>query len=111
MIFEKINLEDYRTAGAKVFTGRTKGIRIRNESGIDSLINEGKNVEIIIPENIMSVNPSFLEELLTNVVNSLGKEEFFKRVKFSSTSKRYDIQDDLEEAVDRILRKNNALTR
>ena len=59
----------------------------------------------------MSINPSFLEEFLTNVVKSLGKEGFYKKIKFASDSKRYDIALDLEEAVDRILRNENALSK
>ena len=59
----------------------------------------------------MSINPSFLEEFLFNIVNKLGKEKFYQKVKFSNNSERYDINEDLEEAVDRILRANNALTK
>jgi hypothetical protein len=59
----------------------------------------------------MSVNPSFLEELLFPIVTKLGKLEFNLRVKFTSKSTRYDINEDLEEAVERILRSGNALSK
>lgn len=107
-----IDLEKHRTKGSKVFTGRDRGIEVRTDSNIDKyIIEEGKKVDITIPIDIMSINPSFLEEFLTNVVLHLGKEGFYHSVKFNSESKRYDISEDLEEAVDRILRKENALTK
>jgi hypothetical protein len=106
-----IDLENHRTKGSKVFTGRERGISVRENTKIDVLVSENKQVEIIIPTDIMSINPSFLEEFLTNVVKSLGKEGFYKKIKFASDSKRYDIALDLEEAVDRILRNENALSK
>lgn len=106
-----IDLEKYRTKGSKVFTGRERGIKIREESNIDNLIETSETVEISIPADIMSINPSFLEEFLINVVSKLGKEQFYNKVKFVTESKRYDITEDLEEAVDRILRNYNALTK
>jgi|SRR5690554_2330348 len=106
-----IDLEKFRTKGSKVFTGRERGIKIREESNIDNLIETSEIVEISIPADIMSINPSFLEEFLINVVSKLGKEQFYNKVKFITESKRYDIKEDLEEAVDRILRNYNALTK
>lgn len=106
-----IDLENHRTKGSKVFTGRERGISVRQNTRIDELIKECEQLEIIIPTDVMSINPSFLEEFLTNVVKSLGREEFHKKVKFVSSSKRYDIALDLEEAVERILRNENALSK
>lgn len=106
-----IDLETYRTKGSKVFTGRERGQKIREESKIDDLVNTNDLLTINIPSDIMSINPSFLEEFLFNTVTKLGKDNFYKKVKFVSESTRYDITEDLEEAVDRILRSNNALSK
>lgn len=106
-----IDLEKYRTKGSKVFTGRERGQNIRFESNIDKLVEQYEIVEISIPENVMSVNPSFLEEFLYNVVKKFGNLEFYKKIKFISESKRYNIENDLNEAVERILRTSNALTK
>lgn len=108
---KKIDLEEYRTKGSKVFTGRERGRQIREKSQIDTLINQFSLIEISIPKDVMSVNPSFLEELLYNTVKELGCDSFFKKIKFVSDSERYNIEDDLKEAVDRILRTNNALSK
>ena len=61
-----IDLENHRTKGSKVFTGRERGISVRENTKIDVLVSENKQVEIIIPTDIMSINPSFLEEFLTD---------------------------------------------
>lgn len=103
-----INLEEFRTPGAKVFTGRDRGKLVRNESGIDALAKSFSEVEVIIPDNIYSINPSFFEEFLFNVVNDLGREKFNAKFKFRSQGK-YDFHRNLDEAVDRILRLKTAI--
>lgn len=107
----RIDLENFRTKGAKVFTGRDRGIEVRNQSKIDELAENYDDIIILIPKDIMSINPSFLEEFLTNVVKKYGKESFLSKFKFESESVRYDIAADLDEAVERILRTENALSK
>jgi hypothetical protein len=104
-----INLDHFRTTGSKVFTGRDRGKQVRIESKIDELIDNNSGVEIIIPEDIRSINPSFLEEFLFNAVRKLGKILFFQKVRFTNPGK-YHIGEDIEEAVDSILREKNALS-
>lgn len=103
-----IDLNKYKAEGSKVFTGRDRGQSVREKSKIDSLAEQSGNIQIIVPEDIYSINPSFLEEFLVNVVQSLGKVGFWK--KFSLENKgEYKVDKDLNEAIDRILRTNNAL--
>ncbi len=103
-----INLQDYRTPRSRVFTGRDRGINVRNASKIDQLEAESDKVIIKIPEDIGSINPSFLEEFLYNVVNKLQPEAFFTKFEFENNG-RYKIDNDLQEAVERILREETAL--
>jgi hypothetical protein len=103
-----INLQDYRTPGSRVFTGRDRGIDVRQASKIDLLEAQSDEVVIKIPEDIGSINPSFLEEFLYNVVNKLHAEAFFRKFKFENNG-RYKINNDLQEAVERILREETAL--
>jgi len=111
MTTNTIDLELYRTEKSKVFTGRDRGIEVRELSRIDYFESISDKVIIIIPEEIRSINPSFLEELLVNVVTKLKAEGFFKKFVFDNKSPRYKIEIDLEEAIDRILRNENALTK
>ncbi len=109
-----INLEDFRTRDdkkgvvAKVFTGRDRGEKVRLDSDIDNIEKENTIVEIVIPDNIYSINPSFFEELFVNVVTKLGKEKFLEKFKFTSQGK-YNYNKPLNEAISRILRTNTAL--
>lgn len=108
-----INLEDFRARDnkngiiSKVFTGRDRGEIVRKNSKIDELEKRYDSINIIIPENIYSINPSFFEELFVNVVKKIGKEEFLNKFKF--TYNGFNFEDKLIEAVDRILRDNTAL--
>jgi hypothetical protein len=104
----KIYLEHHRTKGAKIFTGRDRGESVRKKSDIDNIEKEHEIVEIIIPDNLFSINPSFFEELFVNVVTKLGKEKFYEKFKFTNDG-RYNYKKPLEEAIDRILREKTAL--
>lgn len=103
-----INLEEYRTPRSKVFTGRDRGKEVREKADLEAKENGAEVVNIIIPDDIYSINPSFLEEFLRPVVKKLGKQQFYQKFNFKCQGP-YDIQTDLDEAVDRILRENHAL--
>jgi len=103
-----IDLQDYRTKGAKVFTTRPRGISVRNASKIDIIEPSYDNLVIKIPDDISSINPSFLEEFFENVVIKLGEEGFYKKFTFENNG-RYKIDVDLAEAIERILREESAL--
>ena len=103
-----INLETFRAKGAKVFTGRDRGKYVRETSKLDELAINNSEIDIIIPDNIYSINPSFFEELFLNVVTQFGKEEFIKRFHFTSLG-NYNYEKPLNEAFDRILRIKTAI--
>lgn len=88
-----------------VATGAKK---VREDSKIDKIEAENDTVEIIIPDNIYSINPSFFEELFVNVVRKLGKERFLAKFNFTSVGD-YVYEKPLNEAIDRILRSKTAL--
>jgi len=104
----KIDLQDFRTAGAKVFTTRPRGIEVRTKSKIDTIEPLYDKIEIIIPADISSINPSFLEEFFENVVMKLGEAGFYQKFSFINEG-RYKIDSDLNEAIERILRDESAL--
>lgn len=108
MTVQHLDLEKYRTPGSKVFTGRDRGEQVRIDSKFDSLVNNSDQVEVLIPADIRSINPSFLEEFLINTVKTLGERRFREKVKFINQG-RYQVDTDLCDAVDRILRIENAL--
>ena len=101
-------LSDYRAKGSKIFTGRDKGKYVRKESKFDKLEKDNDRIKFIIPDNLYSINPSFFEELLINVVVKLGKEKFLEKYEFINEGD-YNYERPLIDAIDRILRENNAL--
>lgn len=107
-----INLEDYRVKIgkkiSKVFTGRDRGKEVRKKSRIDELEKSFDEVYVVIPDNVYSINPSFLEEFLVNVVTKLGKEAFLKKFHFTSEG-NYEIEMPLNQAIDRILKNKTAI--
>lgn len=107
-ISSKINLNDYRIPGSRIFFGKKKGEEARIASKIDEKIKSGAEIIIQIPDDILSVNPSFLEEFLMNAVRALPKDEFFKKIHFENNS-FYNIDKDLKEAIDRIIREDTTL--
>jgi hypothetical protein len=104
----EIKLEDFRTPGSKVFTGRDRGQQDRKASKIDSLIHAFEKIHLVIPPDIYSINPSYLEEFLIHVVEKLGKDGFFKKFVVVNEGD-YKIDKDLNEAIERILRRDHAL--
>ncbi len=65
-------------------------------------------VNVVIPTRILSISPTFFEELFKNVIKHLGKDLFYKTVHFTNEGK-YKIDADLETAVYNVLRENNML--
>lgn len=107
-----IDLEDFRAWNAKiksmVFTGRDRGIDIRERSRIDEIANLYDKVIIVIPNDIMSINPSFFEELLRNVVKKYGKEGFERKFDVHCEGD-YNFHKPLSEAIQRILKEDSAI--
>lgn len=103
-----IDLQTFRTPGAKVFTSRPRGVQVRQESKIDEIEPQFDEIVIVVPDDISSLNPSFLEEFLENVVMRLGEQGFYRKFKFVNNG-RYKIDTDLSEAIERILREESAL--
>lgn len=109
-----INLENYRAEDkvthvkAKVFTGRDRGKDVREKSKIDQIEAVNEKVVIEIPADIYSINPSFFEELFFNVVTKLKKDGFLSKFSIHSCGE-YDFQDELMEAIDRILNDTTAI--
>lgn len=107
-----IALEDFRVKDgqrvSKVFTGRDRGRYVREHSKIDKIETEYDTINVVIPNNVYSINPSFFEEFLVNVVKKLGKEGFLQKFSFTSEGD-YDYRNPLNQAIDRILKTQTAL--
>lgn len=105
-----INLELYKTPGARIFTGRDRGEEVREKSNLNECYNNNDTIIIIIPSDTITINPSFLEEFFKDVVLKFGSEVFLKKSKFQNMGE-YKIEPNLATAIERILRKNSGLNR
>lgn len=103
-----IDLENYRTPGAKIFTGRDRGEEVRESCKIDDYADVYDIIEIVIPDNLFSINPSFFEELFVNVVSKYKEDGFYQKFKFTNKGS-YPYEKPLREAINRILRESTAL--
>ena len=110
---KQIDLKNFRTVVGKtksrVFTGRDRGEDVRERSKIDELFSVEDSLEIIIPEDIFSITPSFLEELFKNIAEKYNKDVVLSHVVFKGKYKL--IQSTFEEAIDRIIQTKTGLER
>lgn len=101
-----INLDDYRIINngkvSRVFIGRNIGEYVRLSSQIERIEPLYEVIRIIIPKDVYSITPSFLEKFLENIIRKLGVKRFFKKIKFVSESD-YQYESSLNETVERIL--------
>lgn len=93
----------------RVLVGRDKGKKVREETRFDDLIlkQHMNRIDVVMPRETLSVNPSFLEEFIKNAVIAL-KPEGFRKTVFFSEPELYNIQNDLDEAIDRVQRAHLA---
>jgi restriction endonuclease Mrr len=103
-----IDLGKFLVSDSRVLTGRHFGKSVREESRIDELVNENESVDVIIPESIYVIGPSFFEELFLNVIRRLGRTQFQQKIHFINKGE-YPHQQAVDEAVERVLRKGTAL--
>lgn len=104
----EINLNDYRKSGSYLFSNRFRGEEVRKLSEIDKIEPNYDNIIINIPDDILSVNPSFLEPFIKNVVLKLGEEGFRKKFTFKNNG-IYKIDKDLNNTIERISDYSNLL--
>lgn len=71
-----IDLARYKAQDSRVYTGRTQGESVRRELKLSSIEKDNDEIEILIPEETASLNPSFFLGLLYDSIKALGIENF-----------------------------------
>lgn len=107
----RIELNNYITTNgdngrSRVLTGKRKGEEVRIKSGIDEIFSGREVLTVVVPDDVFSVTPSFLEEMFKNVVRKYGSKAVLDKVKFTG---KYRILPVFDEAVNRIAQKNSLL--
>ncbi|WP_432712709.1 hypothetical protein [Pedobacter sp.] len=98
MEMAKFNLKEYRPPNSFAFIGRTQGELARKNLNLDSLDKTKESIELIVPKDTTSFNPSFFLGLLYNSISKLGVSDFRKKYSFVYETESASLKD--------ILRKN-----
>lgn len=77
-----IDLRTYRPVNSSSFIGRQQGELVRKVLKIDEMDSNSEEVEIIVPSDTTSFNPSFFLGFLYESIAKLGLEKFRAKYKF-----------------------------
>jgi hypothetical protein len=101
-----VHLSEYQLPDTRVFTGRARGRLDRARSNVDfyaAKAGDDQSVLFVLPEDTISVNPSYLEELLRGAYELLGKDGVRRYIRFHCNS-GLDWTPNLEAALDGLAR-------
>jgi hypothetical protein len=102
-----IDLNKARTSSqAKVFAGRERGKYWRKEFKIDELDTTEGIVEVLVPDDIISLNISFFLNLFGESIRKLGREEFKKHYVFKSDP---ILEPLIAQGIEQALKRSSAL--
>ena len=101
----QVDLAKYRSHGAKVFAGRERGLLVRQAANLDKHDKSGDPIEVLIPEDTISMNSSFFLGMFGPSIVALGEEVFSSRYKFLGR----DISAVRENSVREALRETSPL--
>ena len=78
----QIELKKFLKEESRVFTGRNNGQEARRRLNLDELDASKEQVEIIIPDDTLSVNSSFFSGMFQKSLKKLGETAFRKKYIF-----------------------------
>lgn len=103
---KEFKIAKYRGNGAKIFTGRDKGIEARKDFDLDSMDSENSVVYILIPSDTWGINPSFFGGMFEGSIKRLGEnfEEKYKFIYSNGKEVNESIRKDIENDIDYVIR-------
>jgi hypothetical protein len=105
---QTIDLSVYHEKGTILMSGRPKGVAVRAEINLDKLDSQNDEVEIIVPDEVVSLNSSFFSGLFGPSIKKLGKDAFKSKYKFCCLPQ---IRDDIEAGIAEALNQSNPLSK
>ncbi len=76
LVMNRINLRQYRPVNSLSFSGRPQGEDVRERLNLNETDGKDEEVEITIPADTTSFNPSFFLGLLYDSIVKLGLDKF-----------------------------------
>ena len=102
-----ISLDDHRSGGALVFSGRERGRAVRQSTELSNFDPESdESVEIEVPEDTIIVTSSFLLGMLGPVIRALGENQSHSRIIIRGPVN----EKTMDEAIKEALRGDEPLT-
>jgi hypothetical protein len=101
-----IDLGKYRSSSAIVLSGRPRAVRIRELLELDAEDRKPTRVQVVIPEDILSLNSSFFLGLFDRSIKSLGVRRFEEKYQFICTAV---IREDVDKGKREAVNTSNAL--
>lgn len=71
---KEVKISQYRNNGAKIFTGRDKGIKARGELDLNSLDEKDEIIKVLIPADTWGINPSFFGGMFEGSIKKFGSK-------------------------------------
>lgn len=82
-----VDLRKFKRTESRVFTGRPVGQSARKSLNLDEFDKNDESIEIIIPDDTMSVNSSFFSGMFQKSLKMLGEEKFREKYIFKCNKK------------------------
>lgn len=102
----KINLQGYRAAGSKIYSGRDIGKKARKELDLNNKDSDQQQYKVVVPSDTYSINGSFFGGLFSDSVIKLGESEFRGKYEFVYEDDKHlneilsgDIEDGIYDAI------------
>lgn len=100
-----INLEKYIN-GDIVLSGRDRGEDLRKKLNLEKLEKENEIINIIIPEEVCSLNSSYFLGLFGHSVRLFGENKFLEKYNFQCDEL---IKENIIDGISSALKEGNAL--
>lgn len=95
-----IELRKYSDPGVGVLAGRERGEAVRKEERLDALDrDESAVVDVVIPDEVFSVNSSFTLGMFTESIRKLGPDRFRAKYRFRGPNAERTREEGIKKAL------------
>jgi hypothetical protein len=101
-----IDLQKLTKNSVRSLSGHDRGTEARSFFRLDEFDVQALSVEVIAPDELDTITPSFVQGMFGESVRKLGKEVFFSKYKFSMPNY---LLGDIVAGIDRTLFERNPL--
>lgn len=93
-----VDLSPYKREEERIFTNRDNGIRARKELKLEELEQEEGCIEVLLPNELWSINPSFFGGMFESSIKQF-EHKFWEKYVFLYVN-RNKLSDELKDSID-----------